>query len=117
MIFKKYTIALLLIVILFLSFPINIFAAQVLQVNSSSLLRIGDRNRTYTVKLSCLEVSPLEEEKAIAWLKSQVKGRKRVNLKPEGVTNGILLARVSLLNSQIDLAEGLNKEGIGMKIC
>ena len=117
MILRKYIIVLFLIATFFLLSPINTLAAQVLQVNSSSLLQIGDRNRTYTVKLSCLEIPPSNEDKAIIWLKSQLKGKKRVNLKPEGVNNGILLARVSLLNSQKDLAQSLSEKGIAKKTC
>ena len=117
MILRKYIIVLLLIATSFLLSPINTLAAQVLQVNSSSLLQIGDRNRTYTVKLSCLEIPPSNEDQAIIWLKSQLKGKKRVNLKPEGVNNGILLARVSLLNSQKDLAQSLIDKGIAKKTC
>ena len=114
--FKKYRIISLIISVILL-FPINIFAAQVLQVNSSSLLKIGDRNRIYTVQLACLEVAPSKEKEAVSWLKSKVKGKKRVNLKPEGVDNGVLLARVSLLDSKIDFAEALNEEGLGVIKC
>ena len=98
-------------------FPINLHAAEVLQVQSSSLLRIGDQNRTYTVKLSCLEVDELNEVDAFEFLKSNLPRRTKVNLFPQGVKEGILLAKVVPIKTQIDLGEEISKQGFGENIC
>ena len=82
---------------LLLGSPLALQAAEVLQVRSGTLLQIGDGNRNYTVRLACLDVTPEANAKAVAWLRQQLPRRSRVNLRPVGSENGILVARVSRL--------------------
>ncbi len=102
---------------LLLMTPLNVSAAEVLQVQTSSMLQIGDHNRTYTVRLACLEVDSSNEVAAKIWLKSELPRRRRVNLRPEGANDGILLARVTPLGNEIDLSKGLSLEGLGRFTC
>ena len=92
-------------------------AAEVLQVRSSSLLQIGDRNRNYTVQLACLEVNPSDEQAAVDWLKQALPRRRRVNLRPEGSMGGALIARVTPLGEDQDLSAGLASAGLGRLSC
>jgi hypothetical protein len=92
-------------------------AAEVLQVRSSSLLQIGDRNRNYTVQLACLEVNPADEQAAVDWLKQALPRRRRVNLRPEGSMEGTLIARVIPLGEDQDLSAGLASAGLGRLSC
>ena len=62
-------LALGLILLALVAMAPQAIAAEVLQVRSSSLLQIGDRNRNYTVQLACLEVNPADEQAALDWLK------------------------------------------------
>ena len=55
---NKIFINLLIVLISLFSFCSEVYAAEILQVTSSSVLLIGDHNRTYTVKLACTEISP-----------------------------------------------------------
>jgi hypothetical protein len=82
---------------LLLASPLAVRAAEVLQVRSGTLLQIGDGNRNYTVRLACLEVTPDANTQAVAWLRQQLPRRSRVNLRPVGSEDGILVARVSRL--------------------
>ena len=66
-------------------------------------MQLGDNNRNYTVKLACLEVDPVDEESAKSWLRSELPRRKRVNLRPESSHDGVLLARVIPLESDIEM--------------
>ena len=77
--------------------PLALQAAEVLQVRSGTLLQIGDGNRNYTVRLACLAVSPEANSDAVAWLRQQLPRRSRVNLRPVGSEDGILVARVNRL--------------------
>ena len=77
--------------------PRALQAAEVLQVRSGTLLQIGDGNRNYTVRLACLAVTPEANAEAVAWLRQQLPRRSRVNLRPVGSDDGILVARVSRL--------------------
>ena len=82
---------------LLLGSPLALQAAEVLQVRSGTLLQIGDGNRNYTVRLACLDVTPEANAQAVAWLRQQLPRRSRVNLRPVGSEDGILVARVSRL--------------------
>ena len=62
-------IRLVLIGVLLLLWAVPVQAAEVLQVRSSSLLQVGDHNRTYTVALACSAVDASQEAEATAWLR------------------------------------------------
>ena len=98
-------------------FPVNLFAAEVLYVKSSSLIQIGDRNRTFTVKIACIEVDPLQEDETLIWLKSELRRKTRINFMPKGTIDGILLARVNLIESKKDLAQTLADKGLANMTC
>jgi hypothetical protein len=86
-------------------------AAEVLAVRSATLLQVGDSNRTYTVELACLAVAPEQQQQALAWMRHELPRRSRVNLRPLGSHDGILLAKVQKLGSATDLASGLIAAG------
>jgi len=94
-----------------------VYPAEILQVSSSSILLIGDNNRTYTVKIACTEINPESEEISYNWLKKQLPRHTKVNLKPKGSIDGILLAKVIPFNSNIDIAEKYVNEGLAKNIC
>jgi hypothetical protein len=126
----RFALAMLAIVLaapLLMGAPLPAQAAEVLQVRSATVLQIGDGNRNYTVRLACLEVTPDANAEAVAWLRQQLPRRSRVNLRPVGSEDGILVARVSRLEgsssssasntsggplSSADLGQGLVDAGL-----
>tara|TARA_B100000945_G_scaffold276923_1_gene241858 strand:+ start:37 stop:384 length:348 start_codon:yes stop_codon:yes gene_type:complete len=106
-----------ILLISFFSFFYKVDAAEILQVSSSSVLLIGDNNRTYTVKIACTEISPNLEEKSIKWLKKQLPRHTKVNLKPKGFSDGILVAKILPFNSKIDIADEYVREGLAKNNC
>ena len=113
---KLYTKIFILLISLF-CFYSQVYAAEILQVSNSSVLLIGDNNRTYTVKIACTEISPDLEERSLDWLKKQLPRHTRVNLKPKGSIDGVLLARVIPFNSNIDITEKYINEGLARNTC
>ena len=107
----------LILVITFFCFCSKVYAAEILQVSSSSVLLIGDHNRTYTVKLACTEISPELEEVSVKWLKNQLPRHTKVNLKPKGADNGVLVAKVITIDSNIDIIEEYINEGLATNKC
>tara|TARA_B100000965_G_C18953558_1_gene482393 strand:- start:83 stop:328 length:246 start_codon:yes stop_codon:yes gene_type:complete len=81
------------------------------------VLLIGDNNRTYTVKIACTEIRPELEEKSVEWLKKQLPRHTKVNLKPKGSIDGILIAKIIPFNSNIDITEEYIKEGLATNKC
>ena len=113
---KVYTIIFILL-IAFLSFLTKVNAAEVLQVSSSSILLIGDNNRTYTVKIACTEISSDLEERSVQWLKKELPRHTKVNLKPKGSLDGVLVAKVIPFNSSIDITDKYIDEGLATNKC
>ena len=107
----------LILFISFFCFFSRVYAAEILQVSSSSVLLIGDNNRTYTVKIACTEISPDLEEKSVIWLKKQLPRHTKVNLKPKGSLDGMLVAKVIPFNSNNDITEKYIKEGFAKNTC
>ena len=107
----------LILLISFFCFYSEVHAAEILQVTSSSVLLIGDHNRTYTVKLACTEISPDLEEKSLVWLKKQLPRHTKVNLKPKGSVDGVLVAKVIPFDSNVDIAVKYINEGLAREKC
>ena len=88
-----------------------------MQISSSSVLLIGDNNRTYTVKIACAEISPDLEERSVEWLKRQLPRHTKVNLKPKSSLNGVLVAKVIPFKTNIDITEKYINEGLATNKC
>ncbi len=106
-----------ILLISFFTFFTKVYAAEILQVSTSSVLLIGDNNRTYTVKIACTEINPDLEEVSITWLRKELPRHTKVNLKPKGSEDGMLLAKVIPINSNIDIAEKYINEGFAINKC
>ena len=113
---KIYTKIFILLIALF-SFFTKVYAAEVLQVSSSSVLLIGDNNRTYTVKIACTEISPDLEERSVDWLRKELPRHTKVNIKPKGSIDGVLVARVIPFNSNIDITDKYINKGLATNGC
>ena len=102
---NKVFIKFFILLIFFLSLVTKVYAAEILQVSSSSILIIGDNNRNYTVKIACAEISPNLEDRSVNWLRKELPRHTKVNLKPQGQVDGFLVAKVIPFNSNIDITE------------
>tara|TARA_Y100001968_G_C19033502_1_gene560976 strand:- start:149 stop:502 length:354 start_codon:yes stop_codon:yes gene_type:complete len=109
--------SLLIFLVLFVFGLSPIYAAEVLQVRGGSLLLIGDNNRTYNVELACVQLSPSQEASAIEWLREKSPRRTRVNLRPFGAKDGLLIARVTPIGKKVDLNQGLVDAGFAKNSC
>jgi len=110
-------IRLVLIGVLLLLWAVPVQAAEVLQVRSSSLLQVGDHNRTYTVALACSAVDASQEAEATAWLRQELPRRRKVNLRPVGSSEGQLMARVTPIGAERDLSTSLIATGLASNSC
>ena len=91
----------------------SVAAAEVLQVRSATMLQVGDQNRSYSVALACLNVPADQAAAATDWLRHELPRRTRVNLRPQGNDQGVLLARVERLDRRSDVANDLIAAGYG----
>ncbi len=97
--------------------PLQLFAAEVLQIRTSMVLQIGDQNRSYSVRLACLDVDPSDERKAREFLKSKLPRGKKINFKPKGVVDGSLLAIVTPIGMEKDVSRQLIDANLGNSLC
>ena len=114
---KKFYLNILILIITSFCFCSQVYAAEILQVSSSSVLIIGDNNRNYTVKIACAEISPDLEERSVAWLKKQLPRHTKINLKPKGSVDGLLVAKVIPFDTKIDITEKYINEGLAINNC
>ena len=114
---NKFFIKIFITLICFLSFLSEVYAAEVLQVSNSSVILVGDNNRTYTVKIACTEISPDLEERSVIWLKKKLPRHTKVNLKPKGIVDGVLVAKVIPFKSNMDITEQYFNEGLATNNC
>ena len=113
----RKVICCLLIVILILLSPEKIFSAEVLQVKDSRTLLIGDQNRNYSVRLSCIEIEPSKEKEAKIYLQSILPRHSKVNLKPKGSFEGLLISRVIKIGSDDDIGTQIVSKGFAFPNC
>jgi hypothetical protein len=109
-------LGLLLLLPMALLVPAPAVAAEVLQVRSGTLLQVGDSNRSYGVALACVAVDADQAAAATRWLRQRAPRGTRVNLRPLGQRDGLLLARVRTMAGRnrpiVDLGEALVAEGL-----
>ena len=112
----KNIIYLLIIVFLIVFNPIRASSAEILQINNSSSILVGDQNRDLSIKLYCVKINNEDDEKiAVNLLKKEFPRGSKVKIKPVGFKENILIAKVFNINktkemSQLLIAKNLTKE-------
>ena len=114
---KKF-ISLIIIFFLVVFYPIRTYSAEILQINNSSSILVGDQNRDLPIKLFCVDINDVEDEKiAINLLKKEFPRGSKVKIKPMGFKENILVARVSDINETKDMSELLNAKKLTKETC
>ena len=112
---KKVTLF-LIIIFLIAFYPIKTYSAELLQINNSSNILVGDQNRDLPIKLFCVEINNEDDEQiAINILKKEFPRGSKVKIKPIGFKENILVAKVFDINetkemSDLLIAKHLSKE-------
>ena len=106
----------LLIFLLFVLYPLKSYSAEILQINSSKSVLVGDQNRNLTIRLSCVDVNDNDELKAITLLKKEFPRGSKVKIKPVGIKENVLIAKVFNIKgnkemSELLLSKKLTKQG------
>ncbi len=114
----KKIISLLIIFFLFVFYPIRTYSAEILQINNSSSILVGDQNRDLQIKLFCVDINDVEgEEIAINLLKREFPRGSKVKIKPMGFKENILVARVFDISETKDMSELLNEKKLTKETC
>ena len=114
---KRIT-SLLIIFFLIVSNPIRTYSAEILQINNSSSILVGDQNRNLSIKLFCVEINDKEDEKiAINLLKKEFPRGSKVKIKPIGFKENILVAKVFNISETKEMSELLIKKDLTNETC
>ena len=97
--------------------PLIVKSAEILQINSSNIILVGDQNRNLTIGLFCVDVDKNDELEAMNLLKSEFPRGSKVKIKPFGFKENVLLAKVFNIKGTKEMAELLVAKDLTRKNC
>ena len=107
----------LIIVCFILLNPLVVDSAEILQINSSNTILVGDQNRNLTIGLFCVDVNENDELAATNLLKSEFPRGSKVKIKPFGFKENLLLAKVFNIKGTKEMTELLVAKDLTSEIC
>ena len=97
--------------------PVLVNSAEILQINSSNTILVGDQNRNLSIRLLCVDVNKNDELEAINLLKSEFPRGSKVKIKPFGINENLLLAKVYNIKGTKEMSEMLVAKELTNEIC
>jgi len=97
--------------------PVMVNSAEILQINSSNTILVGDQNRNLTIGLLCVDVNEDDELEAANLLKREFPRGSKVKIKPFGFKENILLAKVFNIKGTKEMTELLVAKDLTGEIC
>ena len=93
-------------------------SAEILQINTSKSILVGDQNRTLSIELFCIDINDNDEKEAINILKKEFPRGSKVKIKPVGFKENTLVAKIYNSNetkemSKLLIAKNLSKGNCG----
>ena len=113
---KKFFSFLLLFILIF-GKPVNLNSAEILQINDSKTIIIGDQNRNLSINLVCSNVKLEDENAALKLLRIKFPRGTKVKIKPLGFKDNNLLAKIYKLNENIEMNQLLYTNNLSDQVC
>ena len=114
----KQIISLLIIFYLIVLNPIKTYSAEILQINNSGNILVGDQNRDLSIKLYCVDIDDLKDEEiAVNLLKREFPRGSKVKIKPIGFKENILIAKVFDINETKEMSDLLIAKNLSKGTC
>jgi len=113
---KKLLQIILLFILLFVC-PINVYSAELLQINDVNTILVGDQNRSLYLSLYCIDINENEKEQATEILKKNFPRGTKVKIKPYGSNGNRLLARIFRVDDETEMTQLLNNFYSSEKNC
>ncbi len=98
-------------------YPVGAYSAEILQINNSSSILVGDQNRNLSIKLFCVEINDDDEQKAVNLLKKEFPRGSKVKIKPISFKDNILVAKVFDINETKEMSELLTARDLTKETC
>ena len=106
-----------IIVFLIVINPVIVNSAEILQINNSNTILVGDQNRNLNIRLFCVDVNKNDELEAINLLKSEFPRGSKVKIKPFGFKENVLIAKVFNIKENKEMTELLVAKDLTSEIC
>ena len=113
----KNIVQIFIIIFLFVFNPIKTNSAEILQINNSSNILVGDQNRDLSIRLFCVDINEDDEQIATTLLKREFPRGSKVKIKPIGFKDNILIAKVFNINETKEMSELLFSKDLSKEIC
>ena len=97
--------------------PVYLNSAEILQINNSKTVIIGDQNRNLSINLVCSNVNLENEISALELLRVKFPRGTKVKIKPMGFRDNNLLAKIYKLNENIEMNQLLYNNKLSEQIC
>ena len=104
----KKLLQIILIFIVLIICPINVYSAELLQINDVNTILVGDQNRSLYLSLYCIDINETDKEKATQILKKNFPRGTKVKIKPYGSNGSRLLAKIFRVDDDTEMTELLN---------
>ena len=113
----KKLLQLILIFIVLIICPINIYSAELLQINDVNTILVGDQNRSLYLSLYCIDIEENEKKEATEILKRNFPRGTKVKIKLFGSDDNKLLAKIFRVDDETEMTELLNTFNSSEKNC
>ncbi len=97
--------------------PYYINSAEILQINDSNTILIGDQNRNLSINLVCSSVKLKDEAAALDLLRKKFPRGTKVKIKPFGFKDNNLQAKIYYLDDSVEMNQLLNTNNFSDKVC
>ena len=97
--------------------PVIVYSAEILQIQSSNTIIVGDQNRNLKIGLFCVDINENDELEATNLLKSEFPRGSKVKIKPFGFKENLLLAKVFNIKGTKEMTELLVDKDLTSEIC
>jgi len=101
----KKLLQIILIFIVLIICPINIYSAELLQINDVNTIVVGDQNRSLYLSLYCIDINENEKVKATKILKRNFPRGTKVKIKPYRSSGDRLLAKIFRVDDETEMNE------------
>ena len=98
----------ILIFICLIFLPPKSDAAELLQINDPNTILVGDQNRSLYLSLYCVDINENNKDKATDILKKNFPRGTKVKIKPYGLIDNKLLAKVYRIDNETEMTDLLN---------
>jgi len=113
---NKLSIFLIIIYLIVIN-PLAVDSAEILQINSSNTILVGDQNRNLRIGLYCVDVNENDELEATNLLKSEFPRGSKVKIKPVVFKDNVLLAKVFNIKGTKEMNELLVVNDLNRENC